>query len=247
MDVDAVPLPAFALSEEWSPFRSERHSHRRHQLLFCARGSMRLDADGGTWPLPPQRAAWIGAGVPHRVEAARPVALRTVYFDPDPDWLPDARCAVSAVSEHAGAMILHAMRWGPDPAQHDALARSYLETLGRLCAEWVAEPLAWRLPRAESPEVARAMRYTLDRGHRRGGRRARRLLDAHPLAPLQGRDGHQLARLPADRAPARGHGAAGHPRHVDPRRGPGPRLRQPLGLHPSRPRLHRTDALGVAR
>ncbi len=160
LDVDAVPLVAFALADEWPPLGSEVHTHAKHQLLFCGRGSLRLIVDDAAWLLPPQRGAWIGAGVPHSVEATAPVALRTVYFAPDAPGVPAARCAVFAVDDHARAMLLHAMRWGPAHAPTD-LSRAYFAALGHLCAEWVAAARPWHLPVARTPEVAAAMRHTL--------------------------------------------------------------------------------------
>ncbi len=159
LDVDAVDRPAFALTDEWPPLRSAVHAHAKHQLLFCARGSLTLEVDEAAWLLPPQRAAWIGAGVPHRVEAAAPVALRTIYFAASAAGVPAARCAVFAMDGHARAMVQHAMRWGPEHAP-TPLSASYFDALGRLCAEWADRAGRWHLPVARSPEVAAAMRHT---------------------------------------------------------------------------------------
>lgn len=159
LDVDAVEWPAFGLSEDHPPFSGEAHRHRRSQLLYTAAGTLHLYVDDRRWLLPPQRAAWLGAGVVHRVDAPDPVALRTVYFEPGLGG-PEAACSVFAVDALARELILLAMRWGPKTA-HDALATHVFGTLAGLSAEWAADPLPWHLPTARSPELQRAIDFTL--------------------------------------------------------------------------------------
>lgn len=159
VDVDAVEWPAFGLSEDHPPFVGDAHQHRRAQLLYTASGTLQLYVEDRRWLLPPQRAAWLGSGVVHRVDAPDPVALRTVYFEPDLGG-PDAPCSVFAVDTLARELITLAMRWGPTTPQDD-LARHVFGTLAGLSAEWAADPLPWHLPVARSPELQRAMDFTL--------------------------------------------------------------------------------------
>src|SRR5262249_23991830 len=92
VDVDAVPLSAFGLEDDCGPLVSERHAHEKHQLLYAAAGTLKLEAEDGQWLLPPQRAAWIRAGVSHRVRALGRVALRTVYLAPPVAFGPESAC-----------------------------------------------------------------------------------------------------------------------------------------------------------
>ncbi|MEZ4466469.1 MAG: AraC family transcriptional regulator [bacterium] len=93
----------------------------------------------------------------HRVDAPGPVALRTVYFGPEAPPAAAASC-VFAVDALARELILLAMRFRPE-GPPDPLAGPVFATLEGLCREWVQRPLPWRLPRAQSPELARAMAY----------------------------------------------------------------------------------------
>lgn len=161
VDVDAVPAPAFGLADELAPFDGEWHAHRLHQLLYAAEGTLRLETEGAQWLLPPQRAAWIAAGTSHRVRAEGPVSLRTVYVARRLTPGPPEPCRVFAVTPLAREMILHAMRWGPSRGPRDPVAGPYFAALATLCQEWAAEPLPFRLPQARTPELARAMDYTL--------------------------------------------------------------------------------------
>lgn len=53
----------------------------RHYLLCASAGTLRLEAQGQAWLLPPARAALIEAGRPILVSITRPVTTASVLFD----------------------------------------------------------------------------------------------------------------------------------------------------------------------
>lgn len=162
LDVDAVPGPVFALRDELTPGHGRWHSHRFHQLLYGARGVMELEVHGGRWMLPSARAAWLRAGVSHRVTVQSPASLRTVYFSPDavpPDVDALGVCRVFAVSTLCREMILYGMRWGPERAPDDPRANRFFAALADCCRDWVDAIQPFGLPRARSPELATAMAF----------------------------------------------------------------------------------------
>lgn len=61
----------------------DRHVHADHQLAWAASGVLIVDAQAGTWVLPPSRALWIPAAVPHRVVASGRSRMRALYLRPD--------------------------------------------------------------------------------------------------------------------------------------------------------------------
>jgi AraC-like DNA-binding protein len=63
--------------------RFARHVHDSHQLVWAARGVLSVVADAGTWVLPPSRALWVPAGVPHETIAAERSTMRTLYLELD--------------------------------------------------------------------------------------------------------------------------------------------------------------------
>ncbi|HWD01931.1 MAG TPA: helix-turn-helix transcriptional regulator [Amycolatopsis sp.] len=67
-------LPAGA----WYP----RHEHSVHQLVWAAAGVVAVGIGDAHWVLPPTRALWVPAGVPHRTGAIGNAELRGVYADP---------------------------------------------------------------------------------------------------------------------------------------------------------------------
>ena len=161
IEVDAPPTPAFGLAEQLAPHCGAMHQHGRHQLLYAAEGALRLVTEHASWLLPPQRAAWLPAGTLHRTESTRLVALRTVYFDPAFGPSPSERPVVFSVSGLCRELVIGARRWGPtDPAT--TLGREYFGLLLRLCREWVADALPFRLPVAKSAQLQRAIRWAIE-------------------------------------------------------------------------------------
>ena len=59
---------------------SGRHQHQRHQLLFAQAGCMTIELDDQVCLLPPTRAAWLPAGLPHRVLMRGVVALSLIHI-----------------------------------------------------------------------------------------------------------------------------------------------------------------------
>ncbi len=163
VDVEALALPSFALEDEHTAFKTDLHSHWRHQLLFASSGTLRLEVADKVWLLPPQRAAWLSAGTPHITSAGRAVSLRTIYLGPHIKGAPAVDACVFEVTPLAREMILYAMRWGPQHQPSDRLATDFFSLLVRLCAQWTTSPSPSHLPRAQSPELARAMAFALAR------------------------------------------------------------------------------------
>ena len=161
LNVDKVPARAFGLAETLEDFHPEWHCHARHQPLYAAEGVLHLGVRDGQWLLPPQRAAWIGAGVHHQVQTAS-TALRTVYLGPELVPLPSRDCCVFPVTPLAREMLLHAMRLGPSRDPEYEAENRYFAALAMLALEWAEQSKSMRLPAAQTPELVRAMLYALD-------------------------------------------------------------------------------------
>lgn len=68
--------------------RFDRHTHTDHQLAWAATGVLIASSEAGTWVLPPSRALWIPASVPHEVHASGRAQMRALYIQP-------ARCPIT--------------------------------------------------------------------------------------------------------------------------------------------------------
>jgi AraC-like DNA-binding protein len=58
------------------------HAHEEGQLTFAASGMVQVHTNAGVWLVPPQLAAWVPAGVRHRLEAMTDAELWMVHWDP---------------------------------------------------------------------------------------------------------------------------------------------------------------------
>ena len=157
--IDTSPAAAFAFMDTADDIVYGWHSHSRHQLLYAFSGTLRLEVDRAMYLLPPQRAAWIPAGVQHRTTLNH-VRSGAVFFAPGlvPQGVNQVRIipATPLVKE----MILFAMRWPVSRDPDDVVANAYFKTLGLLCGEWIREEMPFRLPRGRG-RIAAAMDYTL--------------------------------------------------------------------------------------
>src|ERR1700735_2836936 len=56
------------------------HFHDRDQLVYASRGVMTIRTRDGTWVVPPNRAVWIPAEIPHTITMSGLVSMRTLYL-----------------------------------------------------------------------------------------------------------------------------------------------------------------------
>ncbi|HEY4093171.1 MAG TPA: helix-turn-helix transcriptional regulator [Luteibacter sp.] len=79
---------------------SGAHTHRMGQLLFALQGCMRISVRSPPHlsMLPPTHAAWIPAGVVHRVQLRDVVEYRSVYFDASTHSILPQDCRVIRIN-----------------------------------------------------------------------------------------------------------------------------------------------------
>jgi AraC-like DNA-binding protein len=157
--VDTSPLAAFAYLDSDQNIRYDWHAHQRHQLIYAFSGTLRLEAENGIYLLPPQRAAWVPAGVSHRT-TLRSVISASVFFAPA-QAAEQARIRIIPADPVLREMVRYALRWPPDRGPDDELAISFFKTLELLCREWRQAESEFRLPAAKSGQITAAMGYTL--------------------------------------------------------------------------------------
>jgi AraC-like DNA-binding protein len=58
------------------------HTHEDHQLAWAASGVLTVLTEAATWVLPPTRALWIPAGLPHETGSSGQATMRSVYVPP---------------------------------------------------------------------------------------------------------------------------------------------------------------------
>jgi AraC-like DNA-binding protein len=135
--------------------RFEWHTHRDHQLAWAPSGVLTVVTDAATWVLPPTRALWIPAELPHETLASSARAtMRSLYLRPDlcPISWPDPRPVVASplLAELIGYL---------ESASLDGERRGRVEALLLDLLEPVAQAtIEVRLPaEARAREVAQAL------------------------------------------------------------------------------------------
>jgi AraC-like DNA-binding protein/quercetin dioxygenase-like cupin family protein len=162
LQVDQNPRFGFALHEKAVRFDYDWHSHARHQLIYSLSGRIILQSRDARWLLPPQRAAWIPAGVEHKTTLDRAEAV-SVYFKSFPRG-KGGDIHIIRANTLMREMLVYAGRW---PANKDMtgkespLRKSYFETLANLCLDWIQQELPFRLPEPKHPDVQKAVQHLL--------------------------------------------------------------------------------------
>jgi AraC-like DNA-binding protein len=83
----------------------ELHVHPWPQLTFSTRGVVRLSTEDGSYIVPPSRALWVPADMPHSITLIEDAELRTVYIH---RWLAPSweKCEVLEISPLLRALML---------------------------------------------------------------------------------------------------------------------------------------------
>ena len=182
---DRVDRPLAAFARDYPEGDTvPRHSHDRAQLLYATEGIMRVTTDAERYTVPPARALWLPAGLPHAVAMPRGLAMRALFLRADAARdLPIHPAALSvspllrelilaACAEplewdergrggHLAALMLDEIRRAPRlaiavPQPHDA-------RLLRLAAALAANPASpltlddWALRSGASPRTLRRL------------------------------------------------------------------------------------------
>ena len=161
-------------------WRVARHRHRRGQLVYAASGVMRVTTRAGIWIVPPQRAVWVPARMPHEIQMESAVAMRTLYLDQRAATTLGHQCKVLVVSGLVRELVLGLMDDSPRRrSERGALmTRLLLRELG------VADQVPLHLPTPADPRLqrvcallleGRGRAWTLDRLARQSGASTRTL------------------------------------------------------------------------
>lgn len=99
--------------------------HDAHQLAWAANGVLTVLAESATWVLPPSRALWIPAGVPHETIASERSTMKTLYLEADRCPIPWRSPRPVIATALLAALIEHLSEDGMD-LQHRACAEQLI-------------------------------------------------------------------------------------------------------------------------
>jgi len=152
--------PAFCFYKVFEPEPAKTIQFDRHYLLYAAKGSMRLEAAGKTWVLPPSRAAWLAADTPIGMSFSAPITCCSVLYAPNSIPQPKRPCTVFEMPPLAREMILSCRSWGPEAKQHEPLAAQMFAALATLTQQLAEHPCNTWTPTGTSASLKRALRFT---------------------------------------------------------------------------------------
>lgn len=107
------------------------HTHDEAQLTYAASGMIQLHTHEGVWLVPPQLAAWIPAGVPHRLDIMTDAELWMVHWQPSaiavwaPANFPD-RAFASRVTPLLRSLLAAAVEDDAPPVKAELVVRLIL-------------------------------------------------------------------------------------------------------------------------
>jgi AraC-like DNA-binding protein len=128
--------------------RIDWHDHAVHQLAYPIRGVLEVSTSRGVWVVPPNRAVWIPAGVPHSHKAHGPTELRSLIFDVPVNPLALDVPTVLTV----GPLLREVIRALTDDDGLTAEHRYHLEQVA-LCGLRAVEALPLCLPAPTDPRL----------------------------------------------------------------------------------------------
>jgi AraC-like DNA-binding protein len=156
------PVVGYA-TEFPSGHRLRLHHHSSAQLIFAARGVMRVSTEHGRWVVPPERAVWIPPLVPHAIAMSGEVAMRTLYVKPGLPRGAPRSCRVVPVSPLLRELILRVTALSAKRGRSAADKRLLQVTLDEIRFADVV-PLHVPMPRdPRAVAVARALLESPDR------------------------------------------------------------------------------------
>lgn len=167
------------------------HHHIRGQLFCVEAGLIQIQAEHGSWVLPPYRAGWVPPNVPHKVRVSGAMSGWTMFMKLDfCEGLPQTPCVV-VISDVLRALAKRAVQWEIQPLMspeqdriaaviHDEIRRAPHESLHvpmprdprlvRVVHAMIADPGStrsldeWASFGAMSPRTLRRL-FTVETGH----------------------------------------------------------------------------------
>ena len=125
---------------------------------MCAfEGSLTVEVESGRHLVPCQLAAWIPAGVRHRM-CLRKVRWSSVFFPANMVEDAGARMRIVPLSPFMREMVRTARRW-PLCGPRSELRTHFFETMARFCSEWIEQEADIFLPSSFDGPLQRAMNY----------------------------------------------------------------------------------------
>lgn len=155
-DADAVQPGSYSIDQ--GELDGPWHFHDMHQVMCPLEGALVVEVTGGRHLVPCQLAAWIPAGIRHRM-SLRSVKWISLFFPKHMVEDPGDRIRAVLVTPLMREMVRTAVRW-PMRGEDTRLRANFFETMAGLFNEWIVEEADLFLPTIDDGPLQRAMDYT---------------------------------------------------------------------------------------
>lgn len=154
-----MPPDAYCFHKRFEPTGPMPFRVDRHYLLYALSGTLRLEAQGLRWTLPPARAALIAADHPITISILTPLTTASVLFAPEIMPAPHQAVSIFDLSPLARELIGECRQWGADTPP-TPYARRLFDTLAAVVLKLSQTPCPFVLPAPSSPALERALALT---------------------------------------------------------------------------------------
>lgn len=156
---------AYCFHRSFEPSAPSQFEVDRHYLLYALEGTIRLEADGQRWTLPPARAALIRASHPITITVLSKLTSASVLFSPDFIPAPKQVLTVFEMSPLARELVRECRAWGSEDGPLSAYAKRIFQTLGDVVQQLAEVPSKCVLPSPKSRQLIKAVQITEHMAH----------------------------------------------------------------------------------
>ena len=151
---------AYCFHKSFEPSGSTEFKVDRHYLLYAVHGTLRLEAQGKRWTLPPARAALICAEHTISISVLSRLTSASVLFAPT--FMPAPRDALSVfdMSPLARELVAECRDWGPEDGPLTPYSSRIFRTLAEVILHLAKSPSPCVLPAAKSKQLTDAVALT---------------------------------------------------------------------------------------
>jgi AraC-like DNA-binding protein len=151
---------AFAVFRGFDPEPPTRYRFDHHYLLYALQGTMRLEADGRSWSLPPARAAWIRSGVEILFSIDRPIRCCSALFSPAHFAAPSQPLTVFEMTPLLHEVMKELRTFDAEAEAHPPEAGPLFDLAALLAERQSQHPTCAWMPAPRSDAVRRALSQT---------------------------------------------------------------------------------------
>ncbi|MFY0680511.1 MAG: helix-turn-helix domain-containing protein [Thalassovita sp.] len=151
---------AFCIHKSFPVSEPTAFQSDQHYLLYAREGTLRLEAQGQRWTLPPARAALIHANQAVEITVLSPLTSASVLFDAGFMDPPSSGLSVFDVTPLARELIHACRHLGPDRAPDTPYHRSLLTALAQVALRLSQTPCPCVMPQPKSQALKNALDLT---------------------------------------------------------------------------------------